>query len=201
MKVILEQTVQKLGKAGQVVTVADGFARNFLFPKGLARVADRAGIARLEREGEKAAAEIEKTKDSALKTADKIGGTTIRLTGQTAKGATKLFGAVTSADISAAIKQETGVELDKKAIALLHPIKRLGVYDVMVDLHRDADATIRVEVANEEGWLGIEEVAVAAPSEEDEEVTTEESPAAEVSDAEERAAEVEAPAEEETPAE
>ena len=49
MKVILEQTVQKLGKAGQVVSVADGFARNFLFPKGLARVADKAGIARLER--------------------------------------------------------------------------------------------------------------------------------------------------------
>ena len=178
MKVILEQTVQKLGKAGQVVSVADGFARNFLFPKGLARVADKAGLARLEREGEKVAAEIEKTKDSALKTADKIGGTTIRLTGQTAKGATKLFGAVTSADIAAAIKSETGVDLDKKAIALLHPIKRLGVYDVMVDLHRDADATVRVEVANEEGWLGFDEVATAARAEEEEEAVAVEEAAA-----------------------
>jgi large subunit ribosomal protein L9 len=196
MKVILEQTVQKLGKAGQVVSVADGFARNFLFPKGLARVADKAGIARLEREGEKAAAELEKTKDSALKTAEKIGGKTIRLTGQTAKGATKLFGAITTADIADALKAETGVELDRKSIALLHPIKRLGVYDVMVDLHRDADATIRVEVANEEGWLGIEETAVAAPVEEE---TETEEPVAE------EAAEVEADAvesagvEEETP--
>ena len=198
MKVILEQTVQKLGKAGQVVSVADGFARNFLFPKGLARVADKAGIARLEREGDKAAAEVEKTKDSAKKTAEKIGGTTIRLTGQTAKGATKLFGAITSADIAEALKSETGVELDKKSIALLHPIKRLGVYDVMVDLHRDADATIRVEVANEEGWLGIEE-AVAAPVEEEaseepvEETKVAEAPAAETTT--EEATEEEVPAE------
>ena len=160
MKVILEQTVHKLGKAGQIVSVADGFARNFLFPKGLARVADKSGIARLEREGEKVAAELEKSKDSALKTAERIGGVTLRLTGQTAKGATKLFGAITSTDIAEALKSETGVELDKKAIALLHPIKRLGVYDVMVDLHRDADATIRIEVANEDGWLGIEEPVV-----------------------------------------
>jgi large subunit ribosomal protein L9 len=185
MKVILEQTVQKLGKAGQVVSVADGFARNFLFPKGLARVADKAGIARLEREGEKAAAELEKTKDAAMKTADKIGGKTIRLTGQTAKGATKLFGAITTTDIADALKTETGVELDKKSIALLHPIKRLGVYDVMVDLHRDADTTIRVEVANEEGWLGIEETVAAAPVEEEveaEEPATAEAPVAEAAE-------------------
>ena len=110
----------------------------------------------MEREGEKVAAELEKSNDSALKTAERIGGVTLRLTGQTAKGATKLFGAITSTDIAEALKSETGVELDKKAIALLHPIKRLGVYDVMVDLHRDADATIRIEVANEDGWLGIE---------------------------------------------
>ena len=199
MKVILEQTVQKLGKAGQVVTVADGFARNFLFPKGLARIADKAGLARLEREGEKVAVEIEKTKDAALKTADKIGGKTLRLTGQTAKGATKLFGAITSSDIADAIKAETGVVLDKKAIALLHPIKRLGVYDVMVDLHRDADATVRIEVANEDGWLGIDEVAVAAPVEEEEEVVTEvEAVASEPAPAEE---EQQTETEEEAPAE
>ena len=203
MKVILEQTVHKLGKAGQVVSVADGFARNFLFPKGLARVADKAGIARLEREDEKAAAEVEKTRDSALKTADKIGGITIRLTGQTAKGATKLFGAITSADIAEALKSETGVELDKKAIALLHPIKRLGVYDVMVDLHRDADATVHVEVANEEGWLGIDETVEEAAAEQEEvEDVVVDAPSAEEAPAAEATVEVEAVAdEEESPAE
>jgi large subunit ribosomal protein L9 len=179
MKVILEQTVHKLGKAGQVVSVADGFARNFLFPKGLARVADKTGISRLERESDKIAAGLEKTKDAAIKTAEKLAGTTIRLTGQTAKGATKLFGAITSADIAEALKKESGVEVERKAIALLHPIKRLGVYEVMVDLHRDADATIKIEVANEDGWLGIEEVVKAQPAQEAE--IEEEAPTAEES--------------------
>ena len=194
MKVILQQTVHKLGKAGQVVSVADGFARNFLFPKGLARMADKAGIAQLEREGEKLAAELEKSRESALKASEKIAGTTLRLTGQTAKGATKLFGAITTADIADALKAETGVEVDRKAIALLHPIKRLGVYDVMVDLHRDADATIKVEVANEDGWLGIEETAVAAPVEEEAEVE-EAAPAAEEAPAVEASAETAEPTE------
>lgn len=210
MKVILEQTVHKLGKAGQVVSVADGFARNFLFPKGLARVADKSGLARLERESEKAAAEIEKTRDSAVKSAEKIAGTTIRLTGQTAKGATKLFGAITSGDIADALKAETGVDVDRRAIALLHPIKRLGIYDVMVDLHRDADATITVEVANEDGWLGIEETEEAAPVVDEEvEATVAETETVVEASAEEPAegpvaeaeAAPEAPAEEETPAE
>ncbi|MDQ2987408.1 MAG: 50S ribosomal protein L9, partial [Armatimonadota bacterium] len=93
MKVILEQTVQKLGKAGQVVTVADGFARNFLFPKKLARVADKAGLARLDRAEDKVKAEVEKGRDAAVKTAEKLHGTILRLVGQTAKGNTKLFGA------------------------------------------------------------------------------------------------------------
>lgn len=173
MKVILEQTVQKLGKAGQVVSVADGFARNFLFPKGLARMADKAGLARLERQEEKVQAVIEKGRDSAVKTAEKLQGTTLRLVGQTAKGNTKLFGAITSSDIADALKKDSGIEVDKKAIALLHPIKRLGVYDVMIDLHRDADATVKVEVANEEGWLGVDEPEAAPVVDEDAEEAVE----------------------------
>lgn len=197
MKVILEQTVQKLGKAGQVVSVADGFARNFLFPKGLARMADKAGLARLDRQEEKVQADIEKGRDTAVKTAEKLKDTTLRLVGQTAPGNTKLFGAITSADIVEALKKESGIEVDKKAVALLHPIKRLGVYDVMIDLHRDADATVKVEVANEDGWLGVDEpeappvaeqeaaadevetVAEAAPTEAPVETSVEEETAAE----------------------
>jgi large subunit ribosomal protein L9 len=158
MKVILNQTVPKLGKQGQVVTVADGFARNFLFPKRLARIADKSGMAELERAQQKLAADMEKTKGNAEKLAGKLTGGVIRLVGSTAKGSTKLFGAITSQDIADAVKKELGVEVEKRAVALMHPIKRLGVYDVMIDLHRDVDATIKVEVANEDGFLGIEEV-------------------------------------------
>jgi large subunit ribosomal protein L9 len=173
MKVILEQTVQKLGKAGQVVSVADGFARNFLFPKGLARMADKSGLARLERQEEKVQADIDKGRDAAVKTAEKLQGMTLRVVGQTAKGNTKLFGAITSTDIVDALKKESGIDVDKRAVALLHPIKRLGVYDVMVDLHRDADATVKVEVANEDGWLGVDEPEAPPVVEEEEEETTE----------------------------
>ncbi|MBA3725925.1 MAG: 50S ribosomal protein L9 [Armatimonadetes bacterium] len=157
MKIILNQTIAKLGKEGQVVKVADGFARNFLFPKKLARVADKTSLDRLEREQQKAAAETEKTRGNAEKLAAKIDGQTVRVIGSTAKGATKLFGAITSSDVAEAIKSTTGVEVDKRTVALLHPIKRLGVYNILVDLHRDVDAHIHLEVANQDGLLGIEE--------------------------------------------
>ncbi|MGI8923291.1 MAG: 50S ribosomal protein L9 [Fimbriimonadales bacterium] len=157
MKIILNQTIAKLGKEGQVVKVADGFARNFLFPKKLARVADKTSLDRLEREEQKAASATEKTRANAEKLAAKIDGQTVRVVGSTAKGATKLFGAITSSDIAEAIKSTTGVDVDKRTVALLHPIKRLGIYNILVDLHRDVDAHIHLEVANQDGFLGIEE--------------------------------------------
>ncbi|HWP31219.1 MAG TPA: 50S ribosomal protein L9 [Fimbriimonadales bacterium] len=162
MKVILTQTIPKIGKEGHVVTVADGFARNFLFPKGLAILADKAALAQLERRRSKMAMEIEKTRASALQAAEKINGQTIRIVGKTAKGSTKLFGAVTSADIAEAIKEQLGVAVDKKMVALLHPIKRIGVHEVLIDLHQDVDAVVRLEVTDEEGRLGIE-LEEAAP--------------------------------------
>jgi large subunit ribosomal protein L9 len=157
MKVILNQTVSKLGKEGQVVNVADGFARNFLFPKRLARIADKGNLARLEKEQEKLAGELEKTRGKASTVKEKLDGLTVRVIGTTAKGATKLFGAITAADIAEAIKASSGQDIDKRAVALLHPIKRLGAYHILVDLHRDVDAHITLEVANQDGFLGIEE--------------------------------------------
>lgn len=176
MKVILNQTVSKLGKEGQVVNVADGFARNFLFPKRLARIADKGNLARLEKEQEKLAGELEKTRGKASTVKDKLDGLTVRVTGTTAKGATKLFGAITAADIAEAIKASSGEDIDKRAVALLHPIKRLGVYHILVDLHRDVDANITLEVANQDGYLGIEEPEAKPTVSE----ATEEAPAEEI---------------------
>ena len=175
MKVILNQTVSKLGKEGQVVNVADGFARNFLFPKRLARMADKGNLARLEKEQEKLAGDLEKTRGRAGTVKDKLDGLTVRVTGTTAKGATKLFGAITAADIAEAIKASSGEAVDKRAVALLHPIKRLGVYNILVDLHRDVDAHITLEVANQDGYLGIEEPEAKAEAEA--EAASEEAPA------------------------
>lgn len=156
MKVILNQTLPKVGKEGQVVNVADGFARNYLFPRGIAVPATKGTLKLLEKRNALAAAELEKTKASAEEVCSKLDGQTIRITGKTAKGSPKLFGAITAADIAAEIQRSLGMEIDKRAVALLHPIKRIGVYEVLIDLHRDVEAHVRLEVADEEGHLGIE---------------------------------------------
>ncbi len=156
MKVILKQTIAKVGKEGQVVQVADGFARNFLFPRGLAVLADKPSIALLEKQKEKLATQLENTLASAKEVAEKIDGKTIRITGKTAKGSIKLFGAVTTADIVDSIKENLNVEIERKNVALLHPIKRIGVHDILIDLHRDVDATVKLEVTDEFGNLGLE---------------------------------------------
>lgn len=156
MKVILKQTIAKVGKEGQVVQVADGFARNFLFPRGLAVLADKSSIALLEKQKEKLATQLENTLASAKEVAEKIDGKTIRITGKTAKGSIKLFGAVTASDIVDSIKETLNVEIERKHVALLHPIKRIGVHDILIDLHRDVDATVKLEVTDEFGNLGLE---------------------------------------------
>lgn len=169
MKVVLNQTLPKVGKAGQVVNVADGFARNFLFPRGMATLADKAMVAQLARQDAKTAAEAEKTRGAAEKDSEKLQGKTITIKGKTAKGSVKLFGAITSADIADAIKEQLGVTLDKKSVPLLHPIKRIGTHEILIDLHRDVDAKITLALTDEDGNLGIE--VVEAPKVEE---TTEE---------------------------
>ncbi len=159
MKVILRQTIAKVGKSGQVANVADGFARNFLFPRGLAVPATRANLAQLEKEQAAVEAEAAKTLDQAKAKAEKIDGKTIRLTGKTAPGQTKLFGSITTAEIAEAIQNDFGVEVERHQVALLHPIRRLGVYEILIDLHRQVDAHIRLEVADEHGWLGLPQTA------------------------------------------
>ncbi len=156
MKIILTQTVPKLGKEGQVVEVADGFARNFLFPRGLAVLATPGTLKQLEKRIAKSAELAAQTRETARKLAESLSGKTIRLVRKTAVGSTKLFGAVTAEHIAEGIREQLGVDIDRKHIALLHPIKRLGVYDVLIDLHREVEATVRLEVADEFGNLGIE---------------------------------------------
>ena len=146
MKVILNQTVPKVGKEGTVITVADGFARNYLFPRGLAVVADKNQIRGLEIRNARVAAKSADQKAAAEALKETINGKTVRIAGQVGKVQGKLFGAITSQNVADAIKSQLGVSLDKKNIALIEPIKKLGVHDVEVDLHREVDAKVNVEV-------------------------------------------------------
>jgi large subunit ribosomal protein L9 len=166
MKVILSQTVPKLGKEGQVVTVANGYARNFLFPRGLAIVADRNQLAALEKRKARLAAKVADSAAAAKAQGEKLEGQTVKIEGKVGRDAGKLFGAITAQDIADAIKAQLGEDIERKRIGLVNPIKRLGSFDVVLDLHPDVDANISVIVFDPNA-----PVEVAAPAEESTEET------------------------------
>lgn len=146
MKVILNQTVPKVGKQGQVVTVADGFARNYLLPRGLAIIADKKQLEVLERKQARLTAKAAGEKAGAEATRDKLNGQSVRIAGKVGADSARLFGAITSQDIVDAVKQQLGITVDRKQVALIDPIKRLGTYQVEIDLHHQVDAKINVQV-------------------------------------------------------
>ena len=162
MKVILTQTVPKVGKEGHVVNVANGFARNYLFPQKMAVYADKAQLSILDRRLKKLAEADAKTLASAEAVHEKVHGKQIRLEGKVAGDNTRLFGAITSQDIADALKAQLGVEVDRKQIGLVAPIKRLGKLDIELDLHRQLDTHIAVEVFNPEAIEAEEKEAEAA---------------------------------------
>lgn len=165
MKVILNQTVPKLGKEGQVVTVANGYARNFLFPRGLAIVADRNQLAALEKRKARMAAKVAESAAAAQAQGEKLHGQSVKIEGKVGRDAGKLFGAITAQDIADAIKSQLGEDIERKRIGLVNPIKRLGSYDVVLDLHPDVDATVSVVVFDPNA--PVEVVAVAEPAAEE----------------------------------
>lgn len=173
MKVILKQTVPKVGKAYQVVTVKDGYARNYLFPRGLAIVAEKNQVNGLEKRNARVAAKTAGEKAAAETLKAQLDGKSIRIEGQAGKDTTKLFGAITAQDIADAIKAQVGVAVDRKGIALLEPIKRLGNYEIEIDLHFQVDAKLKLEVFDPAA------IVVATPATQEEETTEEASEEAE----------------------
>jgi large subunit ribosomal protein L9 len=163
MKVILKRTVPKLGKQGQVVNVKPGYARNFLFPQGMAVFADRGQMKALEMQNARMAAKLAETRADAEKVSAKVNG--LRLVIQGRSGDTgKLFGAITSPDVVDAVKKASGVELDRRQVLLLQPIKQTGTHVVELDIHRDLDVSVSVVVYDPEREA--EPAAVAAVAEE-----------------------------------
>ncbi|MBN3038293.1 MAG: 50S ribosomal protein L9 [Candidatus Omnitrophica bacterium] len=147
MEVILKKNVEKLGKAGDVASVKDGYARNFLFPQGLALPATAANLKVIEREKEKATLRQEKEKQAAQELAEKINATSCTISVQAGEDG-KLYGSVTNQDIAQAYKQE-GINIDKKKIELPEPIKEVGVFKVDVKLHPEITAEAKIWVVKE----------------------------------------------------
>ncbi len=147
MEVILKKDVDKLGKAGSVASVKNGYARNYLFPKGLALRATAANLKIVEYEKEKAAARLEKEKQQAQALADKINTTSVTITVQAGEEGA-LFGSVTNQDIAQAYKVEE-ILIDKRKIDLPEPIKEVGVFKVSIKLHADVTAEAKIWVVKE----------------------------------------------------
>jgi len=159
MKVILTDEIRGLGTRGDIVTVKDGYARNFLLPKKLAREASTGNLKSMEQEKKKWALLADQERDQAQKAADSVKG--MKVTIQKRVGETgRLSGSVTSNEIADALVAK-GVQVEKRRIELEHPIKSLGVHDVEVRLHRDVTAHIQVEVVP----IGVEKVEEPANEE------------------------------------
>ncbi len=147
MEVILREHVDNVGKRGEVVKVADGFARNYLLPRKLALPVTPGNLKHVERERAKFDARESEERQGAQAVATKLDGIVVLITRKV--GETEaLYGSVTSADIAASLASQ-GLEIDKRKIQLQEPIKRLGDYDVPIKLHRDVVAPIKVKIVAE----------------------------------------------------
>ncbi len=146
MDVILLEDVEKLGSRGEVVSAADGYARNYLLPRNLAEEATPGKVAEIRRRQEAAEAKLAKDAERADELVDMIGRTVITITAQAGEDG-KLFGSVTSADISEELAKARQVKIDKKKISLEDPIKETGDYMVEVEVHTGKVATMKVIVA------------------------------------------------------
>ncbi|MGE5664992.1 MAG: 50S ribosomal protein L9 [Deltaproteobacteria bacterium] len=147
MKVILREDVEKLGKAGEVVKVADGYGRNFLIPKRLAVPADVRNLRTMEHDRRVIEARAKKARKSAESLAEKIAAVSLTLPARAGEEG-KLFGAITSRDIALAL-EKAGIAVDRKLVQLAEPIKQLGDYKVKVKLGADIVPEIPVSVVPE----------------------------------------------------
>jgi len=147
MEVILREHVDHLGDRGEVVKVADGYARNYLLPRKLALLATEGNKRQIEAERVKFEAKESEQRKLAGAVAERLG--TVEIVIARKVGDTEaLYGSVTNADITEALGAK-GFEIDRRTLQLAEPIKRLGEYDVPARLHRDVTATIKVKVVAE----------------------------------------------------
>ena len=145
MKVILRQDIKGVGKKDQIINAADGYARNFLFPKGLAVPADAGNLNNLKAKNEAQAAQKEKNLENSKKLAEEL-KTKILVIDVKAGSNGKLFGGVTSKEITEALKKQLNVDIDKKKISLNEVIKQEGIFPVDLKLQEGIIAKIKVHV-------------------------------------------------------
>lgn len=151
MEVILREDVPSLGIIGEVVKVKPGYARNYLFPRGLAVPADRRNLARLEHE--KAVIELKKQRERGTyeRMAEQLRGLRLEIEARAGRGG-KLFGSVTNQDVHRLLTEQ-GLDIDRRRIELKEPIKEIGEFAVVIRVGQDITAPVIVLVKAEGGML------------------------------------------------
>lgn len=144
MKVILKQDVKGQGKKGELVNVSDGYARNFLFPRDLAIAADATAMNDLKNKADAAAFHKKEEKDEALKIATLLKDKTVKVTARAGQNG-KLFGSVTAKEVAQALKEQYGIEADKRKL-VMNDIKNFGTYSVELKLPQGVSAPFTVSV-------------------------------------------------------
>lgn len=147
MKVIFIKDVKGQGKKGQVKEVSEGYASNFLLPRGLARPATEGNVKVLENQNAAEQKRKQQEKEEAVALGEKLETVTVELKAKAGEGG-KLFGAITSKQIAEALGKQ-GYKIDKRKIELDEPIRTLGVTQMSVKLHPDVKATLKVQVTEE----------------------------------------------------
>jgi large subunit ribosomal protein L9 len=145
MEIIMLQDVEKVGDKHTVVKVKDGYGRNFLIPKGLAIIANKANRGRLEEMLRHEAAKEAKLVDTYREMAKKLVGQTLKIVVKAASTG-KIFGSVSTVQIAQTLKDQLGLEVERKKISLPEEVKTLGTYTANVNFHKDVPATVSFEV-------------------------------------------------------
>lgn len=148
MKVFLKEDVKSLGRMGEVVNVAEGYARNYLIPKKMAVEANTKNVKEFEHQKRMIREKAEKLRDASKTVADKLSALTLTIKAKAGEEE-KLFGSVTTMDIAEAL-QSSGYDIDKKKVHLDEPIKRLGTYTAEVKVHPEVTAKVTVQVMPED---------------------------------------------------
>ena len=149
MKVILQKPVDKLGVPGDMVDVADGYARNYLMPRGLAVQASKGGVKHVESLKRAHATRVSQARAEAETEAERLTAMPIRVKARVG-GEGRLFGSVTPSDVAEAIQAQTGVRVDRHDVHMDEPIRSVGAHEVRVHLFAEVDPVISVEVTASE---------------------------------------------------
>ena len=150
MKVVFLQDIEGSGRVGEIKNVADGYARNFLLPRGLAAPATAAAIKKAEARAAAEARSQAQLDEQAQALAEKLAGSAITIVAKAGRKG-RLFGSVTQADIAQEITNILGQEVDRHQVLLAEPIKEIGSHEVVIQLTRNVQPTISLEVLAEGG--------------------------------------------------